>query len=454
MMIILFGVKLPGWALYGIGGVIGMALFVHTLRDPEWLMASAIIYLPLNMMFVVPIGFGMNATNILLLLLLLSWFRHGRTEPAVTEHGRVLRTPATAVVGAYAVVTLLSVPTAVVTLGSEFVLNRALDVKGWLDQFIVFFAFMRLIRNGNMARRLVVYMMLGAVVVLILGFQEWLEKRGASSIEKSRLLGPQMQPNDFGAFLAYASTPYLALLLNNLRNLRAWAVAVPYLAIAARVLLSTFSRGAYLGLGLAGVVAMFIRGKLFLVGVAILGLILVVAVPEIVPESLRARMAQTTSQQPSGGEKLDRSTETRLILWNAALKMTAESPVFGWGFKSFPSFKSQYTEMSVEEADNHNMYLYLSSQMGIPAVLLFGLILWRMYSLGLRVYRAGREPFARVIGMSAAALAAGTFLVNMFGSRMVDICVTAYFWITLAVVARLSMEIDAQQPTESVGWMS
>jgi hypothetical protein len=72
-----------------------------------------------------------------------------------------------------------------------------------------------------------------------------------------------------------------------------------------------------------------------------------------------------------------------------------------------------------------------------------------MYSLGLRVYRAGRDRFARVIGMSATAMAAGALLVNMFGSRMVDICVTAYFWVTLAVVAGLSMEIEAQPPTES-----
>ena len=160
-------------------------------------------------------------------------------------------------------------------------------------------------------------------------------------------------------------------------------------------------------------------------------------------------MAQTSTQS-SGEEKMDKSAESRLILWNAALKMTTESPVFGWGFKSFYKLKGQYTETQVDESDNHNMYLYLGSQMGIPAVLLFALILWRMYRLGVRVYRESHERFARVIGLSAAALAAGTLLVNMFGSRMVDICVTVYFWITLAVVARLSMEIDAQQPTESV----
>ena len=87
--------------------------------------------------------------------------------------------------------------------------------------------------------------------------------------------------------------------------------------------------------------------------------------------------------------------------------------------------------------------------MGIPAVLLLGLILWRMYSLGARLYRHGRDSFTRSIGMTAGALAAAAFLVNMFGSRMVDICVTAPFWIIFAIVSRLSMELQVQQEREN-----
>lgn len=446
-----FGVKLPGWLLYGIGAIVGVRLLVHTLKhDAEWLLAATIMYLPLNMMFPIPLGPGMNGTNMLLLFLLFCWFRQGRADAYSLQTAETVPTPTVSLVRAYAIVTLISVPTVLVTIGPWWVTDRLLDLKGWLDQFIIFFTFLRLTRNGNMARRLMVYMMLGSLIVLAFGFQEWLDKRGASSIEKARLLGPQLQPNDFGAFLSYATAPYLALLLSRIKDVRAWLVAGPYLGVTARILLATFSRGAYLGMGLAAVVATYVRGKLFLVGAIILGLTLVVEVPEIVPNSIRARMAHTKSESPTGQEELDQSSVARLVLWKAALKMTAESPVFGWGFKSFPRFCHQYTEIPVRESDNHNMYLYLSSQMGIPAVLLFVLLLWRMYSLGARLYRAGPKGFTRTIGMSAAALASATFLINMFGSRMVDICVTAYFWITLAVVARLTVEMDTRPSKESV----
>ncbi len=438
-----FGVRLPGIVLYGVAGVVAIALFLHTIRDPEWLLAITAIYLPLNKLFVVPIAPGVNGTNGVLVLLIFAWFLHRHRTPE-REQGAKLRPPAAKLVRAYAFVTVFSIVTALFTLGTSTVFGDIFAIKAWLDQFIVFFTFLGLVRDGNMARRIMVYMMLGSAVVLALGFQEWLDKRWLSSIDKARLLGPHLQPNDFGAFLAYSSAPFLALLMNNIRRVRIWLLTVPYLLPLAKILLATFSRGAYLGMAFAGLIAGYVRGKLFLAGSALLGLALLVAMPELIPDSLMARMSQTSNEEVMG-EELDKSSQTRLILWNAALDMTAQSPVFGWGFRSFPRLKSEFTEEPVHESDNHNMYLYLSSQMGVPAVVLFGLILWRMYSLGVRVYRQNRQPFARVIGMSACALVGATALINMFGSRMVDICVTVYFWITLALVARLSMEVDKQK---------
>jgi O-antigen ligase len=439
--ILAFGVNLPGFVLYAIGGVFGVALVIHTMHDPEWLLAIAIIYLPLNMMFVVPVAPGLNGTNAVLLLLLFAWFRQGPTTTSLPTPGRTL-------VRAYAVVTLLSVITAAVTLGLDFVSDRALQIKGWLDQFVVFFVFLRLVRDGKMARRMVVYMMLAVLVVVIIGFQEWLEKHTASSMEKARLLGPQMQPNDFGAFLATGSVLFLTQLIVNIRRLRVWVAIAPILAAIGRLLVASFSRGAYLGMALGIVAAGYVRGKLFLIGAAILGLALVFAAPQFVPGSLQARMSQTSAKS-AGGDQLDGSSQTRLILWDAAVKMTLESPVFGWGFRSFPVLKDKFTERPVEESDNHNMFLYVASQMGVPALLLLLLILWRMYSLGAAVYRGSLDGPARAAGMAAASMSAATVMINMFGSRMVDICVTVHFWVMLAVVARLWMEMEERKRAEN-----
>jgi O-antigen ligase len=121
--------------------------------------------------------------------------------------------------------------------------------------------------------------------------------------------------------------------------------------------------------------------------------------------------------------------------------------VFGKGFKTFPLLKGQYTEYDVVESDNHNMYLYLTSQMGLPALVVLLVLFYRMYRMGANLYRRGDEPFARGVGLGAVAMVAGVAAVNMFGSRMVDIAVTAPFWIYLAALSRLTMELTESAPS-------
>lgn len=430
-----FGLRLPGWVLYGTAAVFAVGLTTRVFADPELLVAVFILYVPFSKMFVVPMLPGLNATNGLEALLLLAWaIQAGRAErPAGAPM------PFARLVTWWGVLSVLSMVTATFTFGSGFVLDHASDVKQWLDQFIVFFAFLYVIRDGAMARRVVVYMMIGAAIVLALGVQEWLDKRWLDSIDKARLLGPQLQPNDYGAFLVYIAGPFLGVLLVQLARARAWLL-VPYFLVLAKVLLATFSRGAFVGMALAGAAAGWVRGKTFVLLVALLAGALLASAPELVPESLSARMSSTRSE----GEELDASSQTRIVLWNAAVAMTLESPLLGKGFKSFPRLKALYTEMDVEEADNHNMFLYVASQMGLPALAVLLWLLWRTYRAGARLHRDAPDPFGRAVGMGASAMAAGIVGVNMFGSRMVDIAVTGYFWIYLAALAHLTREVEAR----------
>jgi O-antigen ligase len=440
--IMFLDLRLPSLLLYSFAAIFGLVLVARVFRDPEWLLASCIFYLPLNKTFVVPIAPGINGTNGLLLLLVFAWVVHANRETG----GRGVALPNARLVAVWGALVLLSVVTASFRLGVGYVFTTfSGDIKGWLDHFIVFFAFLNLIRDGAMARRVIVYLMLGSLMVLGLGVLEWLDKRWLDSIEKARLLGPQNQPNDFGAFLVMTAAPFMGLFLSHMGNIRAWAL-LPYFLTLAKMVLATFSRGAYIALALAGVAAAYVRGKLFLLFMGVLGLGMLVAMPELMPESLSARIEQLTVDTGQK-EELDASSQTRLILWNAAIDMTLESPVLGKGFKTFPLLKGQYTEFDVVESDNHNMFLYVSSQMGLPALLALLLLFYRTYRLGADLYRRGDEPFARGVGLGAVAMVAAVAAVNMFGSRMVDIAVTAYFWTYLAALSRLTVELTESAPS-------
>lgn len=437
-----FGIELPVIVLYLIAGIMGMVLFFRSLRDAEWLLAVFVMYIPLARIYVVPVAPGINGTNALLIMMIVAWIARVRREK------RPFFTPMqnTRLVAVWGVLSFFSFITSAFTLGMEHLIDHLGMLKIWVDQFLIFYCAINLIRDRAMAKRLAVYLMVGATIVYLFAFLEWFDKRDAANMEKARLLGPQLQPNDLGAFIVYSSSSFIALFVLYGTRLKTWLL-LPQVAMMARVLLATFSRGAYIGFGLMTLMAMYLRSRLMPVALACIGALAVAVAPSLLPDSLTARMGQTQDAQGEGG--VDKSSGTRLILWKAAIDMTLESPILGKGFATFMKLKGQYTEEEVHEADNHNMYLYICSQMGIPALVTFLLIIWRLHSQGKKVYKAATDGWERTIGLSCAALAVGVAGVNMFGSRMVDACVMAYVWLHLAVITHLWHEQKTRLEAEA-----
>jgi len=76
--------------------------------------------------------------------------------------------------------------------------NELLSYKGWIDQFVFYFIALSCIRDKEMAKRMVVYMLIGSIVLVMYSVPEMLDKMGRSTIEKSRIEGPHKQSNNFG----------------------------------------------------------------------------------------------------------------------------------------------------------------------------------------------------------------------------------------------------------------
>jgi len=435
--VLVLGIHLPKIILYGFAVVMGMVLFFRSLKEPEWLLGVYVLFIPFSKKIVASIAPGLNASNVLLLMLLIAMVNTGRARGSLLRPIPLQKLILTfGALSSYSIIT-----TAIQPGGVDYILNDVLsEFKAWLDPFIVFVAFSAMIKDGKMARRVAMYMVMGTMIVLMLGLSEWFDKHGLSSIEKSRLLGPQIQPNDFGAFIVYSGAPMIGLFLVYYRSWQAWGLT-PYFLIMLRVLLGTFSRGAVLGLAAAGLAATYVRSKLFLVLALAASLIVVLVYPQILPESIRARFGQSENQSLHVDKNNDASIDSRYILWEAAREMTWESPFFGKGFKMFQVLKDDYTDIPVREADTHNMFLWISSQMGIPALLLFCLIMGKTFFMGIHLNKRHSDPFARALGIGGAAMVAGVMVVNMFGSRMINVETCGYVWIYMVVLGHLYKEL-------------
>jgi len=435
----LFNLQLGQLALYGFAAVFGLMVLASLRDGPEGLLAVTIIYLPLNRLYAADLAPKLNGTNVLELLMIAAWIG------GAVKGQRTLftRRPFTRMVTVWAILSLLSVFTAIAHVGfNEFIWNYTVSLRGFVDQFILFFLFVNLIRDKNMARRVVVYMMIAATISYLYGFREWFDTRGYTSIEKSRLLGPVGQPNEYAAFIIYTIAPLLAFAayyFPRWKSLRLAPVLLrlaPVLLIALRVLMGTFSRAAYIALAAEAVGVSWFRSKRLFALLMVALTSVYFFVPSLIPNSMQARVAQTHQDKTAGGN-YDRSSEERLLLWGAAVRMTEESPIFGQGYGQFPRLAEDYVSSPTKATDNQNMYLYVSSDMGLPALASLLIIIAAFALRGRRLFRRATLDIDRIIGLGAVTMVCGLLVVNMFGTHMIDSAIDGFFWIYAAVLAHL-----------------
>ncbi len=444
LAITLTGGGWPKAILYPIALGLGLVVAISAFRGVELVMACMLIYLPFSKVFVVPLAPGVNGTNMLVLLGLFA-----AVLQAMSKRQKIADwPPGTWLVVSFAVLSSLSAVTISLVPGGRtyLIYNELLSYKAWVDQFIFYFIVLTCVRNVEIAKRCVVYMMIGSILVVLFSVPEMLEKMGRSTIEKSRIEGPHMQSNNFGGFVAYTLLPLIAVFVIYIKDLRAWLLT-PYFLLTAKVLITTFSRGAYLAMVAGGLMAGWFKGKGFLAFWATLALCFFLVFPSFIPEAIMARMdtvtADQTSSEATAEQKLDKSSSTRLVMWRAAAQMIQEDPIFGKGFKGFPYLKAEYTETPVVESDPHSMYLYIGSQMGLPALSLFVLILGYSFYLGRLHSQNETDRFIKAIGIGGASATACYAVVCIFGSRAVALNFTAYFWAYLVV-----MQVLKQKKTE------
>jgi len=218
-MAVILGGGIPKPVLYTSGLIIGIVAAYSTLKTVEITVACIILYLPFSKLYVIPVLPGLNGTNMLIMLgLITAALRSSREKEKFVEWP-----PGAWYVIAFGFYTALSAVTIfLIPGGGSVLMDEILSYKSWLDQFIIYLILAACIRDRAGAKRALVYMMIGTICVILHTVPEMLEKMGRSTIEKSRLLGPQVQANNFGGFLGYTLLPFLAFFLVFIKDIRTW----------------------------------------------------------------------------------------------------------------------------------------------------------------------------------------------------------------------------------------
>jgi putative inorganic carbon (hco3(-)) transporter len=214
-------------------------------------------------------------------------------------------------------------------------------------------------------------------------------------------------PNDLAMNIALNWPLCLVFLLMSRGPLKKlfWAVTLLVMIYA---LMATYSRAGFLALGVAITICLWefgIRGRRrYILVVAAICLVGVVAVS---PGNYGKRLGTLVGKFQEGDKDLG-SAEARRELLLISLKLTATHPIFGVGPGQFQSYTGLWLV-------THNTYTQLSSECGIPALVLF-LLLMRRAFLNLRHLRKmPRSPDTEDVHHYASALTA-SFAAYVLGA--------------------------------------
>ncbi len=425
-------VQMPSAVLLAFAGVGLLTLVLLGLQQPELFLYALAVYLPFNRVLVGDFGTNwtaLNLTNILMALATLGWFirasnrREGLFRPTALNGWLLL----------FILLGLVSVYRgSQLWFGTMFDMNILTRMKRWFTPMWLFFIGANLVNNRTTLSRLLTVVSLVVTVIALMAIRDYSYVSGLE-LEKARVEGVMGQSNSLGAFFSYYMFLMAGILLHYASRWNAWLLLGP-LAACFRGIMVTFSRGAYLSFaaGLLGL-CFFRSKKLF--ALLLVAIAFAFANPWMLPSGIRFRFTQTIRDpsQAQFEESLDGSARSRLQIWRGGLQMVSDYPWLGVGFGLFPLIAPRYAAME-RNMDAHNTYLLVAGEMGIPALIVFVIILGLILLNAAWLERRSRDPLVRSLGLGMASGTCALLASNMFGSRMNAPDLISYFWLLAGVV--------------------
>ena len=242
------------------------------------------------------------------------------------------------------------------------------------------------------------------------------------------LSGNYSDPNDLALAIVMSIPLCLALLILS-RNWLLKFLWLGSLLMMTYAVLRTGSRGGFLALGVVAAACLWefaIKGRRpYILGFALLaGIILWQSAGGMV----MARLKGTVDANDDAAAAYASGQARQQLFWKS-IDVTKEHPLFGVGPGNFDQVSGQWRTA-------HNSYTLLSSEAGLPALILYVLILWSAFkNLAAAKRRAPRRSEARLLaGALFASLAAYTI-----GSTFLSVAYTFFPYILVAYTSAIFM---------------
>ncbi|HZZ92465.1 MAG TPA: O-antigen ligase family protein [Usitatibacter sp.] len=396
------------------------------MRFTDFIFAAALVYLPYNGHYelTLPVK-GVNGANLAVgILLLIILTRHEKAPAPTPLRGRFF----------FFFFAALVLPFA---LGQFYDSSTFMDDVTFLENQLFFislyFVFYHAPRDERSIRVMYGALILTLFLISLQGVRQALDYGIANFNPNRRVTGPfginvfaaNMAAGYFIIMLPVALTT--ALLARSRPLLRLGSVLCIFLGVFATFY--TYSRQAYVTVA---ALFTFIGVRRSMIAVVLL-LVLASTYEVWMPDTVMQRIEMTEHADAGGEEQLDNSTESRFLLWQAAMELLAEHPG-GIGLNHFKrsigSHLPQYKGF-----DAHNGFVLILTECGVLGLIAF---LWLLAGLWGLARQVGKLPgdTSRLYGDALGLGVLGVICADLFGSRISNGEVMVSFWALAGLVAR------------------
>ena len=315
---------------------------------------------------------------------------------------------------------------------------------GSLEKALVYVCFIfgyflvkEMFRSERYVKRAMTALTISMAVVSLIGIAEyfvgspsaiWQDASLFSSI-KGRVVSTFDNPNVLGEYFVI-SIPISAALLSAAKTVRGRVASAMAVLIGLVCLVLTWSRGAWLGLLIAGGLALlFVSGKwavasILVVPPAAAGLM-------FVNSNIISRFASIVNLS-------DSSTSYRIGIWKSTLRMLKDTFWFGIGTGSgaFEAVFPHYALSGITKAEHsHSLYLQIMTETGVFSLIIFLAIAFLLIQKGLSFSRSAVKPQNRFLTLGILAGIVGVLIQGVGDHIFYNYRICLLFWLAAGLLA-------------------
>jgi putative inorganic carbon (hco3(-)) transporter len=368
--------------------------------------------------------FGKDLNDLGILAVLIGWFIRRRKNTNFNDSSRYLTKEVRILY--FSIIFFIVVNLIGLIISLKFGNPQLLaNWKNYMLFPVIWFLTYKTVDTSKALKLLSIFLIIGTVVVGYDFFREarWIDYSKFSEMQRDRMTAvfAYLGPNHIAAFLVH----YLFIIIGVfifIKNKIFKLLLISIIPIILFGIIFTFSRGAYI----AFLIGMFYLGITKKRIILFFLIIFFISWQTLLPKAVVERVEMTSNQY---GE-LEVSATDRIALWEIAIGMFEASPIIGNGYDSFHA---------LGYSDTHNIYLKFLAELGILGLSSFLLLLFAAFLIGWKAYKDSEDDLFRGLGYGFTACIITVLATNLFGNRWSYLPVSAYLWVLLGMLTRISL---------------